>query len=94
MTYSAPPTVLLLLRILAPQIAALIVWAAVRFAARDRDPIISQLAAVAIAAVAAVWVATMHGAFTLSGPRLGAFIALELFVALLAQLLIIAREES
>lgn len=85
---------MLLLRILTPQVAALLVWAIVRLAARDRDPIFGQLAAVVVAAIAAVWLGTLHTAATLTGPRLGAFIALEVFVALLAQLMIIAAEET
>lgn len=84
---------MLLLRILAPQVAALLVWAIVRLLARDRDPILGQLVAVVVAAVAAVVFGTMHASPALTGPRLGAFIALEVFVALLGQLLIIAAEE-
>jgi len=84
---------LLLVRILAPQLLALIVYAIVRGAAPRRDTGVAQLFAVIVAGASAWFSATMPiGGIVLSMPRSGAFVALEIFVALLAQLLTLAAQ--
>jgi len=85
----------LLLRILAPQLLALLVYAAVRRSARRRDPAIAQIFAIAVAGASAWWAAAMPiGDVRLSMIRAGAFVALEIFVALLGQLLILAAQSE
>ncbi len=76
---------LLLLRIFGPQILGLAAYAVLR-----RRAALAQIAAVLTTALAAAYAALVLG----SVPRIGAFIALELFVALLAQLLIAAGNEA
>ena len=76
---------LLLLRIFGPQIAGLLAYAALR----RRGAMLAQIAAVLTTAL----LAACSGLALPTLPRLGAFIALEVFVALLAQLLITAAEE-
>jgi len=84
---------LLLVRILAPQLLALIVYAIVRRAAPRRDTGVAQLFAIIVAGASAWFSATMPiGGIVLSMPRSGAFVALEIFVALLAQLLTLAAQ--
>ena len=75
---------ILLLRIFGPQIAGLFVYFAVR-----RRVMLAQLGAVLTTALTAAYA----GLVLPTLPRLGAFIALEVVVALLAQLLISAAEE-
>lgn len=76
---------LLLLRIFGPQLLGLLLFFVLR-----RRLMIAQLAAVLTTALAAAYAA--HPLVTV--PRIGAFIALEVFVALLAQLLIAAAGET
>jgi len=76
----------LLLRILAPQILALAVYVIVRRATRDL--LYPQFGAIFVAAVSAA----MLSFRLLPLSRVVAFVALELFVSLLAQLLIIGAE--
>jgi len=76
---------ILLLRIFGPQLAGL----AVHFALR-RWTMLAQLAAVLTTAL----VAGYAGYPLATVPRVGAFIALEVFVALLAQLLIVASADA
>ena len=76
--------IVLLLRIFGPQLAGL----AVHFALR-RWTMLAQLGAVLTTALAAAYAGYVLGTL----PRIGAFLALEVFVALLAQLLIAAAEE-
>lgn len=76
---------ILLLRILGPQIAGLAVYFVLR-----RRVMLAQLGAVLTTALAAAYAG--HPLPTV--PRTGAFIALEVFVALLAQLLISAAAEE
>jgi hypothetical protein len=85
---------ILLLRIFGPQIAGLAAYAALRAALRRRDLILPQLGAVLTAALAAAALAMAHldEAALSTAPRIGAFVTLEVFVALLAQLLIAAAE--
>lgn len=86
---------LLLLRILGPQLLALMAYAVLRLAAPRRDAGIAQLFAVVIAGSSAWWSAAIRiGGIHLSMPRAGAFVALEIFVALLAQLLILAAQSE
>jgi hypothetical protein len=81
---------ILLLRIFGPQLAGLIGYAALRRISRRANPLLPQLAAVLLTAGTAVCAA----APSLEGTaRIGAFVVLEIFVALLAQLLIAAAEE-
>jgi len=80
----------LLLRIFGPQLAGLLAYALLRITFRRRDLLLPQLAAVLVTALAAAYAA--HPLPTL--PRIGAFIAIEVFVALLGQLLIAAAEET
>jgi len=75
---------ILLLRIFGPQILGLAVYAVLR-----RRVALAQAAAVLTTALAAAYAAMVLA----SVPRIGAFIALEVFVALLAQLLIAAAVE-
>jgi len=84
-------TLVLLLRIFGPQIAALLVHVALR-----RRPMLAQLGAVLTAALAAAYLAIARLDDTLLAtlPRIGAFIAIEVFAALLGQLLIVAGEET
>ena len=77
---------ILLLRIFGPQIAGLAVYAALR----RRGATLAQTAAVLLTALLAVYC----GLALPTIPRIGAFVALEVFVALLAQLLIAAAEEG
>jgi len=76
---------ILLLRIFGPQLAGLLAHVALR-----RRTILAQLGAVLTTALAAAYAG--YPLATL--PRIGAFIALEVFVALLAQLLIAAAADS
>jgi len=76
---------ILLLRIFGPQLAGL----AVHFALR-RWTMLAQLGAVLTTAL----VAGYAGYPLATVPRVGAFIALEVFVALLAQLLIVAAADA
>lgn len=80
----------LLARILAPQLLALLVYFVVRLAARRRDPAIAQLAAIVVAGASAWWAAISQ----LTMIRAGAFVALEIFVSLLVQLLILAAQSE
>ena len=75
---------ILLLRIAGPQLLGLLMYFVLR-----RKVMLAQLAAVLTTALAAAY--TGHVLATL--PRIGAFIALEVFVALLAQLLIAGANE-
>ena len=75
---------LLLLRIFGPQILGLLTYFLLR-----RRVMLAQLAAVVTTTLAAAYAG--HVLATL--PRIGAFLALELFTALLAQLLIAGAEE-
>ena len=75
----------LLLRIFGPQLAGLLAHFALR-----RRTMLAQLAAVLTTALAAAYA----GHVLATVPRIGAFIALEVFVALLAQLLIAAAEQT
>lgn len=74
----------IVLRIVAPQLLALLAYVLLR-----RRLMIAQLAAVVVAALSAFYA----GRVLESIPRFGAFLALELFVALLAQLLIAGANE-
>lgn len=86
---------LLLVRILAPQLLALIVYFVVRAVAPRRDSGVAQLFAILIAGASAWFSATMPiGGIVLSMPRSAAFVALEIFVALLAQLLTLAAQSE
>jgi len=76
---------ILLLRIFGPQIAGLFLYAVLR----RRNMMLAQIGAVLMTALAAAYA----GIVLVTVPRIGAFIALEVFVALLAQLLIAAGEE-
>jgi hypothetical protein len=76
---------ILLLRIFGPQILGLAVYFALR-----RNTILAQLAAVLATTLAAAYAGWTLGTL----PRIGAFTALELFVALLVQLLIAAAHEE
>ena len=86
---------ILLLRIFGPQIAGLAAYAALRAAAPRREPILAQLGAVLTTALAAAFlaIAKLDDTVLATVPRIGAFVALEVFVALLAQLLLAAHEE-
>lgn len=75
----------LLLRIFGPQLAGL----AIHFALR-RWTMLAQLGAVLTTALAAAYAAWPLATV----PRIGAFIALEVFVALLVQLLIAAAGDA
>lgn len=75
---------ILLLRILGPQLAGLLAYFVLR-----RRLTLAQLAAVLTTALAAAYA----GAPLATVPRIGAFIALEVFAALLGQLLIVAAED-
>lgn len=75
----------LLLRIFAPQIAGLAAYVLLR-----RWTMLAQLGAVLVTALAAAFAAWPLATL----PRLGAFVALEVFAALLAQLLIVAAGNS
>lgn len=80
---------LLLLRIFGPQLAGLAAYAALRLSLR-RAPMFAQLGAVLLTAAASVYIS----AWSLQGAaHIGAFIALQIFVSLLAQLLIVAAQE-
>jgi hypothetical protein len=74
----------LLLRILGPQLAGLLAYFLLR-----RRVTLAQLAAVLTTTLAAAYA----GAPLATVPRIGAFIALEVFAALLGQLLIVAASE-
>ncbi|HYM61075.1 MAG TPA: hypothetical protein VEZ11_09305 [Thermoanaerobaculia bacterium] len=78
---------MLLLKIFAPQLAALVVYVLVRLIARHRDPGLAQFAAIVVCAILAAFLA-----WSLPITRRLAIFALETFVALLAQLLILAAE--
>ena len=71
---------ILLLRIFGPQILGLLLYALLH----RRNVILAQLAAVLLTTLAAAYASLVLATV----PRIGAFIALEVFVALLAQLLI------
>lgn len=75
---------ILLLRIFGPQLLGLGVYFLLR-----RRVTLAQGSAVLATALAAAYAGRILGTL----PRIGAFLALEVFVALLAQLLIAAREE-
>lgn len=75
---------ILLLRIFGPQLLGLGVYVILR-----RKVVLAQGAAVLATALAAAYAGQVLGTI----PRIGAFLALEVFVALLAQLLIAAAEE-
>jgi hypothetical protein len=75
---------LLLLRIFGPQLLGLGVYFILR-----RRVVLAQGGAVLTTALAAAYAGHVLGTL----PRIGAFLALEVFVALLAQLLIAAGEE-
>jgi hypothetical protein len=75
---------LLLLRIFGPQLLGLGVYLILR-----RRVVHAQGGAVLTTALAAAYAGYVLGTL----PRIGAFLALEVFVALLAQLLIAAAEE-
>jgi len=86
---------LLLLRILGPQLLGLIVYGVLRIAAPRRDTGAAQLFAIVFTGASAWWSgATRIAGVYLSMPRAGAFVALEIFVALLAQLLILAAQSE
>ena len=76
---------ILLLRIAGPQLLGLLMYFVLR-----RRVMLAQLAAVLTTTLAAAYAG--HVLATL--PRIGAFMALEVFVALLAQLLIAATKEA
>ena len=76
---------ILLLRIFGPQIFGLLLYVLLH----RRSALLAQLAAVLSTALAAAYA----GLVLMTLPRIGAFIALEVFVALLAQLLIAAADE-
>lgn len=86
---------ILLLRIFGPQIAGLAAYAALRAALRRGEPMLAQLGAVVVTALAAAYlaIARLDGVTLSTLPRIGAFVALEVFAGLLAQLLIAAAEE-
>ena len=75
----------LLLRIFGPQLAGLLAYFVLR-----RRLTLAQLAAVLTAALAAAYAAWPLASL----PRIGAFIAIEVFAALLGQLLIVAGDET
>jgi hypothetical protein len=75
---------ILLLRIFGPQLLGLGVYVLLR-----RRITLAQGGAVLATALAAAYAGHVLGTL----PRIGAFLALEVFVALLAQLLIAAAEE-
>ncbi|HKS21359.1 MAG TPA: hypothetical protein VJZ76_01070 [Thermoanaerobaculia bacterium] len=75
---------ILLLRIFGPQLLGLGVYFLLR-----RKAVLAQGGAVLATALAAGYAGQVLGTL----PRIGAFLALEVFVALLAQLLIAAGEE-
>jgi len=75
---------ILLLRIFGPQLAGLLAYFVLR-----RRLTLAQLAAVLTTALAAAYA----GSPLATVPRIGAFIALEVFAALLGQLLIVAGGE-
>lgn len=83
---------ILLLRIFGPQLAGLAAYAAVRW----RNRMLAQLGAIVTTALAAFYfaVAKIDDAALTTLPRIGAFLALQVFVALLAQLLIAAAGEE
>lgn len=87
---------LLLLRILAPQLLALAVYAIARAAGHRRDPAVAQVFAIAMAGASAWWLGmvSIGGMHLDAWPRVGAFVALEVFVALLGQLLILAAQNE
>ena len=74
----------LLLRIFGPQLTGLLTYFVLR-----RRLTLAQLAAVLTTALAAAYAAWPLATV----PRIGAFIALEVFAALLGQLLIVATED-
>lgn len=76
---------ILLLRIFGPQLLGLTIYFVLH-----RRVILAQLAAVLATTLAAAYAGWILGTL----PRIGAFVALELFVALLAQLLIAAAHEE
>ena len=76
---------ILLLRIFGPQLLGLAIYFVLH-----RRVILAQLAAVLATTLAAAYAGWTLGTL----PRIGAFVALELFVALLAQLLIAAAHEE
>jgi putative Ca2+/H+ antiporter (TMEM165/GDT1 family) len=76
---------ILLLRIFGPQLLGLLAYFVLR-----RRVLLAQLAAVLTTTLAAAYAG--HVLPTL--PRIGAFLALEVFVALLAQLLIAGADED
>ena len=73
-----------LLRIFGPQLAGLLLYFVLR-----RRPMLAQLAAVLTTALAAAYA----GWPLATVPRIGAFIAIEVFAALLGQLLVVAAED-
>ena len=76
---------LLLLRIFGPQIVGLVTWFVLR-----RRVMLAQLGAVLTTTLAAACAGYVLGTL----PRIGAFIALEVFVVILAQLLIAGAAEE
>ena len=75
---------ILLLRIFGPQLLGLLAYFVLR-----RRVMLAQLAAVLTTTLAAAYAGYVLGSL----PRIGAFLALEVFVALLAQLLIAGANE-
>ena len=75
---------ILLLRIFGPQLAGLLFYFVLR-----RRLMLAQLAAVLTTALAAAYA----GWPLATVPRIGAFIAIEVFAALLGQLLVVAAED-
>ena len=73
-----------LLRIFGPQLAGLLLYFALR-----RRLMLAQLSAVLTTALAAAYA----GWPLATVPRIGAFIAIEVFAALLGQLLVVAAED-